>query len=258
VTRALRLLRAVATSAEPATLSSLAQTLALSRTTAHRLLAALEREGFVTHAPGDQTYRPGPELAAFALQAFPVHELRASARPLLEQLAESSGETATLEILTGIEVLIVDEVPSRRLVAAQMEIGTRWPLHVTSTGKALLAALPEEELEAYLARPLAAPTPRSLTDPDAIRRELAAVRRRGYATARDEIEAGYAAVGAAFTDAADRPLGSLSIGGPSTRLTDAELDRLGPAVAQAAAALGARPRIESRASARTSVHGQDR
>lgn len=237
VTRALRLLRAVAASDEPATLSTLAQTLALSRTTAHRLLAALEREGFVTHAPGDQTYRPGPELAALALHASPIHQLRTLARPLLESLAETSGETATLELLTGHEVLIVDEVPSRRLVAARTEIGTRWPLHVTSTGKALLAAMPEDEVEAYLAHPLVAFTPHSVTDPAALRRELATVRRRGYATTREEIEPGYAAAGALFTDAADRSLGAISIGGPSSRLTPAELNRLGPAIRKAANAL---------------------
>jgi DNA-binding IclR family transcriptional regulator len=233
VTRALRLLRAVAASAEPATLSSLAQTLGLSRTTAHRLLAALESEGFVTHALGDQTYRPGPELAAFALHASPIHQLRTLARPLLEDLAETSGETATFELLAGNEVLIVDEVPSRRLVAARTEIGTRWPLHVTSTGKALLAAMPEEEQESYISRPLAALTPHSLSDPAALRREIATVRRRGYATAREEIEPGYAAVGAAFADAAGRPLGALSIGGPSSRLSAVELDRLGPEVSSA-------------------------
>ena len=241
VTRALRLLRAVAASDEPATLSSLAQTLGLPRTTAHRLLAALEREGFVTHAPGDQTYRPGPELATIALHASPIHQLHTLARPLLEHLAETSGETATLELLTGNEVLIVDEVPSRRLVAARTEIGTRWPLHLTSTGKALLASMPEEELEAYLAHPLVAFTTQSVTDPAALRPELATVRRRGYATARDEIEPGYAAVGAAFSDAEGHPLGALSIGGPSSRLTLADLDRLGPAVAEGAGQLNRRP-----------------
>ena len=245
VTRALRLLRAVAASDEPATLSSLAQTLGLPRTTAHRLLAALEREGFVTHAPGDQTYRPGPELATIALHASPIHQLHTLARPLLEHLAETSGETATLELLTGNEVLIVDEVPSHRLVAARTEIGTRWPLHVTSTGKALLAAMTEAELKSYLSGPLVAFTPHSLTDPAALRRELATVRRRGYATAREEIEPGYAAVGAAFTDAAGRPHGALSIGGPSSRLTIPELDGLGQLAAGAGVELAARLRTRS-------------
>jgi DNA-binding IclR family transcriptional regulator len=257
VTRALRLLKAVATTTRPATLSSLAQSLSLSRTTAHRLLAALESEGLVTHAPGDQTYRPGPELTALSLHAFPVHELRTLARPLLEQLAETSGETATLELLTGNEVLIVDEVPSRRLVAAQMEIGTRWPLHVTSTGKALLAAMPEAELESCLSRPLVAFTPRSLTEPTVLLREMATIRRRGYATAREEIEPGYAAVGAAFTDTAGRPLGALSIGGPSSRLTVGELDRLGPVLAEAAGTLSERPQTAHSAPMRALVHGQD-
>ncbi len=235
VTRALRLLRAVTASAEPATLSSLAHTHGLSRTTAHRLLAALESEGFVTHAPGDQTYRPGPELTAFALHSSPIHQLRTLARPLLEHLAETSGETATLELLTGHEVLIVDEVPSRRLVAARTEIGTRWPLHVTSTGKALLAAMPDSEREAYLARPLVAFTTQSLTDPAALRRELATVRRRGYATAREEIEPGYAAVGAMFSSPNRAGvLGALSVGGPSTRIAPLEIERLGAAVADAA------------------------
>jgi DNA-binding IclR family transcriptional regulator len=246
VTRALRLLRAVAATDEPATLSSLAQTLGLSRTTAHRLLAALESEGFVTHAPGDQTYRPGPELAAFALHASPIHHLRTLARPLLEHLAETSGETATLELLTGNEVLIVDEVPSRRLVAAHTEIGTRWPLHVTSTGKALLASMAESEREAHLARPLVAFTPHSVTDRVALRRELATIRRRGYATAREEIEPGYAAVGAAFADAAGRPLGALSIGGPSSRMSGVDLDRLGPMAVSGASAL--QRRLQDRAS----------
>jgi IclR family acetate operon transcriptional repressor len=230
----LRLLKAVAGAGEAPGLSALAREVGLPRTTAHRLLAALESEGFVAHAPGDQTYRPGPELTALALHAFPLQDLRARARPLLERLAEESGETATLEILAGQEVLIVDEVPSRRLVAAQLEIGPRWPLHATSTGKAILAAMPEEDLEAYLARPLAALTPHSVTDAGELRREVERIRRRGWATAREEIELGYVAVGAAFGVGGGRPAGALSIGGPSSRLAAAELAELGPAVARAA------------------------
>lgn len=236
-TRALRLLKAVAAAREPAGLTALADDVGLTRTTAHRLLAALESEGFVAHAPGDQTYRPGPELTALALQAFPLQDLRARARPVLERLAEESGETATLEILAGHEVLIVDEVPSRRLVAAQLEIGTRWPLHVTSTGKALLAAMPEAELEAYLRRPLDALTPRSITDPEELRGEIERIRRRGWATAREEIELGYAAVGVAFSDASGRPLGAVSIGGPADRLRD--VDRVAGALVEAARGISA-------------------
>src|SRR5262249_20853486 len=97
-------------------------------------------------------------------------------------------------------------------------LGTRWPAHATSTGKALLAHL-EGGDDMLGEEPLSAFTPRTLTDPKALARELARVRQRGFAISSEELEPGFVAVGAPVRDALGRVVAAVSVGGPKTRLT---------------------------------------
>lgn len=216
----------------------------LNRTTTYRLLSALEDVGLLARDPGDEHYRLGPGAIALGARAMRANPLQHAAQAELQALATQSGETATLEIPVGVEMLIAAEAVSAHLLGSAPSLGTRWPMHATSTGKAYLAALPDDARTAWLdaAGRLKAWTPRTLTGREALTRSLDQIRRAGYATVRDELERGFTACGAAVRDHRGLPVGALSLGGPSARLTTTRLRTLGAAVAAAAqrasAALG--------------------
>jgi len=239
VARAMRLLKMFGDDRAEWRLAELAQAAGLHKATAHRLLAALEREGMVARDPSGEGYRLGSEAIALAGRALRANDLRTAARPELVTLAQRSGETATLEVPAGPEMLILDEVVGTALVGASASIGTRWPAHATSTGKALLAArLPAARSE-ITDGTLARLTERTITSPTSLIRDLERAVQRGYATAVDELERGYAAVGAVVRDALGRPVGAISVGGPSSRLPAARLSGLGQEVRAAAARISA-------------------
>jgi IclR family transcriptional regulator, acetate operon repressor len=218
VQRAMALLKAFSTERPVLRLPDLAEQVGLNKTTAYRLLTALETEGLVERLTGARGYRLGPELLALGSRALGACGLRAASRAELQALAFSTRETATLEVLVGRDVLILDEAIGDYVVGSMPSLGTRWPAHTTSTGKVLLASLPPAALDDLLATPLAAPTPRSLADPAALRRELARVRERGWALASEELEVGFVALGAPVRGAGGEVLAAVSVGGPKSRL----------------------------------------
>jgi DNA-binding IclR family transcriptional regulator len=221
-------------------LTPLAEATGLSKSTAHRLLSALESEGFTAYDPADHVYRLGPACVALGLSALPGSDLRAMAHPLLESLARTTGETCTLEMLVDRQVLIVAEVSGDHLVSATGSVGTRWPLHATSSGKAVLAAMPADRRSASLEPTLAALTPATIVDRRRLQAELDRAAERGFATATDELEIGYAAASAAVLAGPGEPLAALSVGGPSSRLVRERLDEIGSQLAAAAVELSAR------------------
>ena len=144
VQRAIHLLKAFSNLRPELSLSELAEFARLKKTTAFRLLTALESEGMLLRDPDTETYRLGPEVLALAGKALRSNDLRSASRPELERLAHETRETVTLEILAGDQVMILDEVFGGYLIGTAQWIGTRWPVHATSTGKVLLAYLPQE------------------------------------------------------------------------------------------------------------------
>lgn len=220
--------------------AELGEALGLTKTTTHRLLGALESEGLVARRPPGVGYRLGPAAVALGAQALRSSDLRSQVRPLLRELAEETGETASLEVLVDRDVLILDEASGHHLVAATAESGTRWPVHATSTGKALLAAMAPEERRALLGEdPLPRFTKATITDPGKLERELRQVAERGWASAVGELEEGYVAVGATLLSPWGEAVGALSIGGPAQRIDAGRLLGLGERVRTAALSWGA-------------------
>lgn len=239
VARAVSLLKAFSDARPAWRLAELARAAHLHKATAHRLLAALEREGMVARDPSGEHYRLGPEAIALGARAARANDLRTVSRAALESLSADTGETATLELLVGRDMLILDEVPGHALVGATASLGSRSPVHATSTGKAVLAALPVEERRQILGARLARCTERTVVSLPLLERDLARARRHGYATALEELEAGYAAVGAAVRDHEGKIVAAVSIGGPSQRFLAARLPALGRQVRAAAARISA-------------------
>ena len=239
VLRAVSLLKAFTPGSPELRLQELSRSVALNKTTAYRLLTALESEGMVERAPEGEAWRLGPEIVALGSRALGGVDLRSAARGELRALAAETLETVTLEVLAGAETLILDEAMGSYVVGTMPSVGTRWPAHATSTGKALLAELSAEGRAALLPARLARPTPRTIGDRVALERELRRVKARGYATSVEELEPGFAAVGAAVRSADGVLVGAISVGGPRSRIT-ARVGALGKAVAAAAARISAR------------------
>ena len=240
VLRAVSLLKAFSDARPELGLTELSRALGLNKTTTYRLLTALESEGMVTRSPARDGYRLGPEAIALGGRALRSNDLRSTSRPDLETLARETHETATLEVLAGGQVLILDEIPGSHVVGTLQSIGTLWPAHATSTGKALLANLPEAELLAALRAPLAQLTERTIATPDALLDDLRHVREQGYATAIEELEPGYVAVGAPVRNHEGRAIAAISVGGPSLRLTAERLPEIVGLVKEAAGRISRR------------------
>lgn len=224
VLRAVALLKTIAASERDKDLGELTRGSGLTRTTTRRLLSALESEGLVKR---DQSgaYRLGPTAIAIGTRALRRNDLRSTVRPHLAELAETSRETATLEIFSDGEMLILDEVAGTHLLAVTASLGTVWALHATASGKALLAALPEEEAAALLPARLKRFTANTVADKLALVGEFEKIRAQGYATAIDELEVGFVATAAVIRDALGTVVGAISINAPATRLTGQKLRR---------------------------------
>ncbi len=234
VRRALSLLKAFAGADPELGLSDLAKKVGLNRTTVYRLLTALESEGFVVRHGESDGYRLGPMAIVLGKWALRANDLRSVSHDELVALAQQTRETATLEVLRGQQILILDEVLGTHLVGATPSVDTLWPVHATSTGKAILAQLPAAARRAALSLPLERFTEQTIPSPEMLEEELARIRAQGYATAFEELEQGYAAVSAPIFDLNGQVVAAISVGGPSVRLTRARLAALAPTVQAAA------------------------
>src|SRR5918992_1741133 len=144
--------------------------LGLHKSTAHRLLSLLKKKGLVVVDPATQLYSLGPALVELAWIVLRQQDLRSVCRPYMEQLRQHTNETVSLNIRMGDKRVCVEELQSNQEVKYSQTFGLTAPLYVGAPGKALLAFLPEADLEALLTElPLTAMTPSTLSDPARLR-----------------------------------------------------------------------------------------
>ena len=219
----------------------------IPKSTAARLLAALAAEGAVEQVPGETRYRLGPHLVALASGLGDARGLVATARPTLVEVAGELGEASGLSVRDGWTAHYVDQVDSPNPVQVRDWTGTRIPLHAVSSGQVFLAQLPAPTLSRYLAEPLEAFTPNTLTDAPALLERLRAVKRDGHAWVRDEFAIGISSVAAPIADARGEIVAAIHVHGPSYRFPEqgAE-DGIAQAVRAAASRIGARLRAAGR------------
>ena len=223
--RALRLLKMFTTAKPELKLAEISELAGLNKTTTHRLLQALHSESMLDRNPVDGAYRLGPAMMALGVQALASNDLRLRARPLLNRLARDTGETATLEIPVDDTMLILDEVAGSHVVGAGGKVGTRWPMHATSTGKALIA-FDERGME-RLGERLTSLTSRTITERNQLQEQLRRIRSCGFAESVDELEDGFSGVAAVVRGGAGQVLGALSVCGPTQRLSARRRTSLG-------------------------------
>lgn len=230
--RAVRLLKLFTIERPEMSLAELSRASGLNKTTTHRLLRALQSESLIDRNPATSAYSLGAGLMALGVQALASSDLRRRVRPVLRNLARETGETATLEIPFEDSMLILDEVAGSHVLGSAGNIGTRWPIHATSTGKVWLAF--DESGTARLGGKLKSLTPRTVTDVTTLDAQLADIRRRAYAVTIDELEEGFSAVATIIRGALGDVQGALSIGGPTQRLTASRRAELGRLLCKAA------------------------
>jgi len=232
LTRGLTLLEKLAESEGGITLTEISSRVNLPPSTAHRLLNTLADMGFVTQAKdsglwyvGLKTYRVG---CAFVSNRDFVGESHA----YLRKLMEASGETSNLSILDGTYACFIAQVQCHEVMRMLVRLGSRIPAHASGSGKAMLSALPEDELAIVLRNSnLVQLTSKTITDPDKLRAQFAAIRARGYSYDDEENAMGLRCVAAPIYDEFAEPIGAISLAGPIARLTDERILKLGPLVA---------------------------
>lgn len=210
--------------------AELSRRLALHKNNVFRLLATLEEAGYIEQDVETERYRLG--LAALDLgQSFlRSRPLLDRARPFVEELSASSGESAHLGMLHDFEVVHVAGTAPDRLVVTPLRVGRRLPVHCTALGKVLIGCCPRGQREAYdrtlaAEESLAPRTPKTIVDPDKFIEHLRTVAGHGYAIDFDECEAGLSCAAAPVYDTHGRVIAALSVSAPSARAPEAELLR---------------------------------
>lgn len=226
--RILDVLDAFVDLAGPVALRDLAEHLELPKSSVHRLLAILKDAGYVAQDPLTERYELGTQAFRLGATALRSHSLAQVAHPFLRALVEKTGESVHLATRDQDRTLIVDRLESDlQIIRAVSPVGARTPLHATGAGKALLAWLSEDERGALIARlPLERRTPRTITEPAALERELAATRARGYAIDDEESLLGVRCVAVPIRDVRGRPVASISITAPKQRVPRERLTEL--------------------------------
>ncbi|MEV1198938.1 IclR family transcriptional regulator [Microbispora rosea] len=239
VDRALTILKLLARDGELG-VSELAATLGVHRSTAFRLVATLESHDLVEQDSDRGRYRLGVGVVRLAGATSARLDLVRESRAVTPALARAVGETVNVAVLAGREALYVDQVAGPSALQLHHWVGQRIPLHATSNGKVLLAHAPAALREEVIAAGLPVLATRTVTDPGRLRAELAEVRRRGYATAVDELEDGLSAVAAPVLGVDGSVVASLSASGPSFRMPETAIAAVAEQVMAAAQEVSAR------------------
>lgn len=200
--------------------TEIANELQLSKAVIHRILNTLAAKGFIETDQETRRYRLGPAVLTLGQAYVDRLDIRELAREHMRSLSEQTNETATLSQRYRWERLYIDQITPDREVKMTVALGRRFPLHAGSSSKAFLAFLPHDEQERYITEhALERLTDATLTDPDALRADLALTRERGYAVSDGERQGGASSVAAPVVDHRNAPVAAISVCGPQERFT---------------------------------------
>ncbi len=215
VSRAFAVLEVLAGSPEPMRLSAVALRLGMQKSTAHRVLGALTQLGYVEQVEATSCYRATLRLWEMGVGVLAEHPVKRAAAPFLEALHRATGETVSLTVLAGDDVLYLDKIISPRPIRFTSRVGSRAPAPLTAGGKAMLAHAPDAK--AIVRRALPRISAKRRIDVDAFMRELEQVRARGYAVSTFSV--GVVSVASAVLARSGEAAAALSVSAPAERLS---------------------------------------
>lgn len=205
--------------------SAISRELGLSKAVVYRILQSLVSRELLATDAGVSGYRLGPASVALGATALRRFDARTVATPILRRLRDETGETTTLSGLVGDERVYLDQFESPREIKMTVEVGGRFPLHAGSSGKVILAFLPEERREAVLRLPLNPLTDKTIIDKEHLRATLADIAHEGVAVSLGERQFGAGSVAAPLFGPDGEVHGSISICGPQYRFTPEAIEQ---------------------------------
>ncbi len=220
------------------TLSDLAGELGESAATVYRILVTLEQRGLVEFDSEAQLWHVGPRAFLIGARYLRRTSVVDRARPILRNLMQDTGETANLAVAREGHVMFVSQVECHNSIRAFFPPGTMSPMHASGIGKALLSQMSEARFDAHVKRnDLEKFTAHTISDPEALRLEMARIRERGYAVDDQERNVGMRCIAAPVFDWTGEAVAGLSVSGPVSRMGDEDTDRIAQSVTEAAQAL---------------------
>jgi DNA-binding IclR family transcriptional regulator len=220
VERAADVLLAFTSGEGPLGISELARALEMPKSAVHRSVNSLVKSGLLARDSASRRYKLGPGAVQLGLVALGTADVLTRAHPILTELTASTSETAALSLRVGMERMYVAQVEGPQVIRMKAELGRRHPIYLGASGKAILAGLEQQELEDYLQDLVPVRlTPATITDLDALRRDLDEVRARGYAVSLGERDRWTASVAAPVRGTGGRIVGSVAVCGPIARFT---------------------------------------
>ncbi len=236
--RAFNILELVART-EAISIGEMISALGIPRPTVSRMVANLEASGYLRKAAGRGRYVIGPRLVNIAEDILRATAAQASSHVVLMELSQAAGESCSLGVMRGGEVIYLDSVASSAPLTLQFLAGQSAPLHCTSSGQIFLADMPKRQLDGYLQTgPWASYTPRSITEPQELAELVEQVREKRYATNDSGFVMGVVGIAVPVLGTEDRPVACLSIASPAVRKTVADLEGLLPKLRTAATRIG--------------------
>jgi len=237
------------------TLSDVARSTGLTRAAARRFLLTLADLGYVR--TDGRWFTLSPRILDLGYAYLSSLSLPEVAEPHLERLVAEVHESSSVSVLDGADIVYVARVPTSRIMAVSINVGTRFPAYATSMGRVLLAALDEPALDGYLAGVELLPlSPRTITSAEALRAELAKVRRQGWALVDQELEEGLRSVAAPIRDRGGNTVAAVNLSAHASRMTiEAARRGLVPPLLATAARIEADLRVASTNGPRRSAGG---
>jgi IclR family pca regulon transcriptional regulator len=206
------------------TLTEMADKAGLTRAGARRFLLTLAATGYATQ--NGRRFQLSGRLLSVARTWLQETPLWTFAEPIMRELSAAFNESCSAAILGGEDVVYVARAPSRAILSVTLHVGTRLPAYCTSMGKVLLSGLEAAEFEAFLKKATLTPnTPKTITDPSALRNAVAAVRRDGFAIADEELEPGLRSIAVPIRDGTGKTAAALNVSTQTARMSVVEMKR---------------------------------
>jgi DNA-binding IclR family transcriptional regulator len=216
--------------------SEIAVELGVHKSTAFRLLGALESRGLVEQAEDRGKYRLSFGIIRLAGGVAARLDLTQQGRPVCQRLAEDIGETVNLAVARSHYAVNLDQVRGTSSVTVHNWVGQLTPLHATSSGKVLLAHFDDRHrAQVIQAAGLESYTPNTITSADVLEKQLEEARRRGYAMTLEELEIGLNAIAAPIRSYDGEVVAAVSVSGPAYRFSEERMRELTPALMAGAA-----------------------
>lgn len=237
--KGLSVIRAFGPDTPALTLSDVARATGLTRAGARRFLLTLVDLGYMR--TDGKLFRLTPRVLDLGYAYLSSISLPGIAEPHLEQLVAETGESSSMSVLDGDDIVYVARVPTSRIMTVAINVGTRFPAYATSMGRVLLSDLDGEALDAYLARvDLGSLTAQTVSTPDELRAKILEVRQHGYALVDQELEPGLRSLAAPVHNKEGRVVAAVNVSSHVTRITMEKVTRdFLPALLKAAAGIEA-------------------